>query len=249
MKARDGRSALARLEQQGASRLLFPRRDHVEGIILNTAGGVTGGDRFQFRAEVQENAALTLTTQGAERLYKAQDGETGRIESEVRIGPAGRLDWLPQETILFHGANVSRRFTANLTSDARFLFVEPIIVGRSHMGETVTSARFRDDVRLIRDGEVIFRDTTALDGNIAALMDRPAIGGGARAAALLLYAARDAEAHLERLRALCPATGGVSLLRGGLLAARLLAADGFALRRSLIPMLRHFTDLPRCWSL
>lgn len=239
-------SAIERLVQSGASRMLFPAGDCVEGVILNTAGGVTGGDHFATECNLRPKSSARLTTQASERLYRANDVQAGRIETRVHLDRDSHLKWLPQESIIFNGANIRRTFTADLASTAKLLFVEPIIFGRLLMGETLDSAEMRDSVTIRRDGALLYRDTAHWTGDIAAQLDRPAIGNGARAGALMLYVAPDADAHLPALQRLSP---NVSLIRDGLLAARLLARDGFELRQSLIPILSHFTDLPRCWSL
>ena len=63
--------------------------------------------------------------------------------------------------------------------------------------------------------------------------------------------APEAEARLAQVRALLPATGGASLLAPDMLALRLLAPDGFLLRRALVPILELLkgASLPRSWSL
>lgn len=239
-------SAIDRLEQSGASRMLFPVGPRVEAVMLNTSGGVTGGDRFAVAAHMKSGAQARITTQASERFYRANDPLPGRIQTQATIDDDSSLCWLPQESILFEGAHVERTFRADLSATARLLFVEPLIFGRLAMGEQIRNARLRDDVQIHRDGTAIFRDTADWRGDIAQLLDRPAVGAGARASALVLYAAPDAEAQLAKLRRIYP---GVSLLRDGLLAARFLAADGFGLRQTLIPFLSCLTDLPRCWSL
>ena len=97
----------------------------------------------------------------------------------------------------------------------------------------------------------MFRDASALNGDIAAALDRPALGAGARAMALVVFAAPEAEAHLEPMRAMLPKAAGVSLVQDGLLVLRALAADGLALRRTLLPVLDRLSDdtLPRSWRL
>lgn len=223
--------------------MLFSGRG-AQGIILNTAGGVTGGDSFATQVHVAPDSACCLTTQAAERLYCAQGTEEGRIDTRVTV--AGKLTWLPQETIVFNGARVRRRFEAEIGAGGRLLFVEPVVYGRLAMGESLTQAAFRDSVTLRREGALLYRDTVQFEGDIARQLDRPAIGNGARAMALVLYAGPDAEAYVAAARRVTPA---VSLIREGLLAARLLAADAFDLRRALVPLITQFTDLPRSWSL
>ncbi len=106
-----------------------------------------------------------------------------------------------------------------------------------------TDARFKDRIDIRRDGQPLFLDRTALAGDIAAHLARPHVANGARAMALIVCVAADAEVRLERLRALLPATAGASLIGADVLVARCLAADGYALRQTLLPALKY---LCRC---
>ena len=252
-RLRNGQSRLADLHQSGSSKALFPRGEGpgVTAVLLNTAGGVTGGDRFETAAEATQGASLTLSTQAAERAYRAQPGETGHIATRLTAAPGATLHWLPQETILFDGARLVRRLDAELAADARLLAVEPMIFGRAAMGERLDSLHFHDSWRIRRDGRLVYADALRLDGAAAAILARPGTLAGAGAMASLLYTAPDAEARLAPLRALLPATAGASLIRPGVLAARLAAPDGFTLRRALIPVLETLrgAPLPRVWML
>jgi urease accessory protein len=252
-KTRDGGiSALADLHQSGSAKILMtPARDAVEGVILNTSGGLTGGDTLAITAEAQQGARLRLTTQAAERVYRTPDERAARVRNELTIRSGARIDWLPQETILFQNGHLRRALSVDMAADARALIVEPVLIGRIAMGEVVTQARLHDSLTLRRDGQLLFKDATALTGDIVARMDKPAVGNGARAMALVVFAAPEAEAHLDPIRAYLPASAGVSLLRDGLLVLRVLAEDGFALRRTLIPVLERLSGdaLPRSWRL
>lgn len=251
-KWRNGRSCIDGLRQSGALKLVFPRNDKiVEGILVNTAGGITGGDRFEVVATAQEGSCLTLTTQAAERAYRAQQGQTGRLRTRLTVEEAAQLNWLPQETILYDGSALSRRLEVDITTTGRFLMVEPVLFGRRAMGERLESAIFRDRIDIHRDGELIYRDGLALDGDIESRLDRPAIGGGARAMVSLVLVAPGAEGALTPVRDLIGQTGGASLLRSDVLVMRLLATDGFTLRQRLVPLLDHLTrhTLPISWRL
>ena len=252
-QAREDSTALSEFRPSGSLRCLFPRRKdgRLDAVLLNTAGGLTGGDRFGVEASVRPAGHLCVTTQAAERVYAALPGDPARMESRLHVAEGARLDWLPQETILFEGAALDRRLTVTLAPGARLLLVEPLIFGRLARGEVLTRATLRDRVAVDRGGLPLWRDGIDLGPAISALMDRAAIGGGARAMASLLFVAAEAEGHLEPLRAMLPDTGGVSLVGADVLALRLLAADGFDLRRMLLPILDRLTggDLPKCWRL
>ncbi|MCV3274312.1 urease accessory protein UreD [Roseobacter sinensis] len=251
-KRRDGHSCLDDLHQAGALKVVFPRVQHrVEGILVNTAGGVTGGDRFDISARAGAGSRLTLTTQAAERAYRAQPHQVGRIRTRLSVDEDAELLWLPQETILYDGSALSRRLDVDLADTARFLMVEPVLFGRRAMGEGLHDASFRDRIDIRRQGVPIYRDGVLLKGDVEATLDRPAIGGGARAMANLILVSPEAEGARGSVRALIGETGGASLLQPGVLAMRLLACDGFELRQRLVPVLDRLTHntLPTSWRL
>lgn len=252
-KARAGASVIDDLRQQGSMKALFPRPrgQALDAVLLNTGGGITGGDRFDIAATAGPDTHLVVTTQAAERAYRAQPDEVGRLRTRLTVHPGARLDWLPQETILFDAAALDRRLTADLHGDARLLLVEPVVFGRRAMGEILRQGRFTDRIDIRRDGTLIFSDRTALNGDIAAHLARPAVAGGAGAMAAVLYAGADGERLLDAARGVLPPTGGASLIREGLLFARLLAPDSFTLRKSLLPLIAALstTPLPRTWTI
>jgi len=245
---------LVALRQQGSAKCFLPRTfGRMEAVILNTAGGLAGGDRFDWRVEVGAGARLSVATQAAERGYRALDEEPARVATHLALGPGAALDWLPQETILYDGAALSRRVEVEMAEDARLLAVEPVVIGRRASGETVRSLAHRDQWRVRRGGRLAWADGLRLVGEMAALGGRAALGG-AGALATLLLVAPEAEAMRdglrERLADLEGAEGGASAWNGMLL-ARLRARDGLALRRALAPALEYLRGdpLPRVWTI
>lgn len=241
----------ARIAESGASRVRLPRvaGPALEGVLINTAGGVACGDRFEVEALVGPGADLVLATPAAEKVYRS-DGATAEVAIRVTVAEGGALAWLPQETILFDTARLRRRFDADLAPDARLTLFEATVFGRSAFGEEVATGLFEDRWRIRRAGRLVYADTLRLAGPIAALLDRPAIGGGARALATLLYVAPDAEARLEEARQLLSHSACASGCSAwnGLLAARFLAQDAAALRASAVRFLEAFRGpLPRVW--
>nr|WP_269751606.1 urease accessory protein UreD [Pseudophaeobacter flagellatus] len=219
--------------------------------MINTAGGITGGDDMRINAVVGIDAALTLTTQTAERAYRAQPGEVGQLRTKLTVAAGGHVNWLPQETILFQSCALSRRLDVDLAPDASALLVEPLIFGRMAMGEVVTQGLFHDHISIRRDGQMLYRDGLRFNGNMQAQLDRPHVAAGARAMATLIYVAPDAPGQLAPLRRLLPDKAGASVIGDDLLLLRLLATDAHDLRLSLIPVLNRLTrdTLPRCWMI
>ncbi len=104
-------------------------------MLINTAGGLTGGDRMTSEAIVGDGCSAIVTTQACEKIYRSSGG-SARITTSVAVGENAWLDWLPQETILFDGARLSRRLDADIAPGATLLLVEATIFGRSARGET-----------------------------------------------------------------------------------------------------------------
>lgn len=250
---RSGRSHIRTLRQSGALKVLFPRPSGsaLQAVFLNTAGGLTGGDRMQIEVGVEPGAHLILSSQAAERGYRALGQSRAMVKLSLTAAARGRIDWLPQETILFDGAAMSRSLQADLARDACLLLVEPLIFGRTAMGEKLRTGLFHDSWRVRQAGELVFADALRLHGDITASLTRAGVAGGAGAMASVLYVGQDAAAHLAPLRQLLPDTAGCSLIRDGVLFARFLAGDGFDLRRMLIPAVEylHAAPLPKVWRL
>lgn len=246
---------LTRFYQQGAGRARLPRvgpGNDTEIVLMNTAGGLTGGDRFAVRLDLDAGARAVAETQASEKIYRSAGGEA-RIENSLRLGAGARLDWLPQETILFDRARLDRSLTIEMAGDAKLLALEAVVFGRTAMGESVDNGFFRDRWRVRRAGRLVFAEGTRVDGSIADALARKGTLGGARAMALVLYAAPDAEDRIDGLRC---AFDGASAEAGasawdGLLVARIVAADGARLRAALLPALatlRGGRPLPKVWT-
>ena len=247
------RSVLDGFRQSGSYKCLFPRSDDtgLDAVLLNTAGGITGGDAFRFSGHAAAGTTLTLTTQACERAYKAQPGPHGQTNNHLQVDAKARLNWLPQETILFNGSALDRRLLIEMAPDATTLMVEPLVFGRAAMGETLTDIRLRDRIEIRRDGVPVFLDATRFSGDLNAHLARPHIANGAGAMALVVFASATAEGQLDRVRRMLPDSAGATLIQNDLLVIRMLAKNSFALRRALIPVLRHLNNdtLPRCWMI
>ena len=248
-----GTTRLRALRQSGSLKLVFPRthgRD-AEAILVNTAGGITGGDQFSLTVDVQTGATLSITTQAAERAYRAQAGEVGRVTTDICVQDGGYLKWLPQELILFDRCALQRCLNIDLAARARLVMVEPVVFGRAAMPEVLSSVMFEDRIKITRSGRPLYLDGMDLHGDATAHLARRSIANGAGAMASLVMVAPDAQSHLKTLRTLLPHTAGASMLAEDVLVIRQLARDSFELRRSLVPLLNYVTQntLPTSWRL
>ncbi len=219
-------------------------------MLINTAGGLTGGDRMAIAAEVDAGSRALLTTQACEKIYRSAACDAW-AETKLCVGEGGRLDWLPQDTIIFNGARLRRRLEADLEPGATLLIVEATIFGRAARGETMSSGLFADRWRIRRQGRLAFADDLRFDWADAALLRRPAVLAGAGAMATILFLGDEPERHLAPLRAIIDGAGGASAWNGKLL-ARIVCEGGAALRRVVIPALVELLDgaaLPKIWQI
>jgi urease accessory protein len=254
VRLRGGATAVQDLHQAGCGRLLFPaiaRHAPLEAVVVNTAGGVTGGDRFDVRASAGQGARLSLTTQACEKVYRS-DGTTARVATKLKLEPGSTLHWLPQETIVFDGSNLTRGLVIDMAEDAHLVACEAVLLGRRAMGETLTTARLRDSWRIRRGGRLIFAEETRVDGDWPRQSARAALGADAAAFATLVIVGAVSAAQLERIRDRLHHPGveaGASALEG-LVIVRMIAQSGLALRQMLVPLLELATAhaLPRVWQ-
>lgn len=255
-RAADGSTRLKDLWQEGSAKIRLPNTYSGEApvaVFINTAGGVTGGDHILLSADFAEGTRATVTTQACERIYRRSEG-VGRIDNRLTLGPGAEAAWLPQETIVFDGAGLDRSLSVDLAGTARLVAVEAVVLGRTAMGEDVRTVRLADRWTVRREGRLVYADALRLAGDTRAILSGGATGRGARAFATVLVVDPEADAALEPVRACLDGIEGVEAGASafdGLLAVRLLANDGRALRRVLEPLLTTLVrgPLPRVWSL
>jgi len=253
----DGKSGLDVLFQSGAAKARLPAvYDHagMDAVLINTAGGLTGGDEFQVDCAVGAGAFLRVTTQASEKIYRAVPGSSpARVENRMQVAAGAHLEWLPQDMILFDGASLSRVLELRLAASSRFLGLEMVVFGRSAMGETLRHGFLADRWRVWRDEALVYAEDTRLEGDIAAHLARPAVAGGALAALTGIYQGPALEDVRETIRSV-PRPDGVeanaSLMRG-LVAFRALGASSDALRRWVAEIYVALAglSLPRAWSI
>jgi urease accessory protein len=243
-----GRTRRTRVHEAGSLRVRFPNAtaEALEAVIVNTGGGMTGGDRFAIEIALGEGARLTAGTAAAEKIYRSI-GPDAEMTVRLEGAAGGRLAWLPQETILFDGARLSRRIDIDLAGSASLIMAEAVVFGRAAMGEAMSHGVFADRWRLRREGRLVFADNARLDGAIAEKLSASAVAAGGIAAATVLIAPAD-EAMIAAVRALdFVGEAGISAW-SGIALARLCARDGASLRHDLIAVLAALRqDVPRLW--
>ena len=246
--ARDGRTAIAGWYQSGAAKARAPKvytHRGIEALLINTSGGLTGGDTLDVSLAVGEAACGVFTSQASEKIYRSLGG-TVSIKVDVSVAKDGCGYWVPQDTIFFDEASLSRELRLVAADSAEFLIMEPLVFGREAMGERVSKGHYRDSWRVSVDDRLVFAEEARLDGDIGASLERPALGRGAMAFLTGLYRGPAMEEKRDALRGLPCGEGtwaGASLLRGTL-RFRAAAQDPADMRRWMAAAYRILSGLP-----
>ena len=246
------RTRLAELYQEGCGKIRLPETfdSSLEAILINSSGGLTGGDRLDWSLSAGPGTDVTVTTQANEKIYKAA-ADTALLSSRIEVGDGAKVAWLPQESILFDRASLTRELSVDLAPSAEFMALEAIILGRTAMGERAETGLFRDRWRIRRGGKLIHAEDVRLEGEIARLSAEPAVLSGKVAFATVFYSGPSAELFLPRLRSVLDGHhAGASHWQDKLI-VRVAATDGFSLRKILVPvisLLRNGAPLPKVWN-
>ena len=246
--------------QKSPVRVMFPRVTGgavEEAVLINTGGGVAGGDRLECSITALEKASITVTSQAAEKVYGALD-EPARITTKLKVTEAAKLAWLPQETILFNTSRICRNTEIVVSSGAEVLAVEWIVLGRSAYGEQMVNGQITDSWRVKIDGRLIWADSLRCVDETYPHLHKKALLSRSRAIGTLVYLGRDLDDRLESIRGIIPSLKcccGATLV-SGVMIVRFAAETAFELRLALYRVLERFRlDLgpgpfrvPKMWS-
>ena len=239
---------IADLFQRTPIRIMFPgmRGSSVEeAVLVNTSGGIAGGDRLKIAVTALASASVSVTSQAAERVYRALN-EPAHIATRLEARARAKLAWLPQETILFNGGRLRRTTEIELSTGAELLALEWLVMGRAAHGEEIVDGQISDGWRVKRDGRLIWADRFHARDEVFPHLPRRALLADFKAIATLVYFGREVDARLQFLRDLVPSLNchcaGTTI--GGLLIARLAATAAVELKDGLQELLLQFSRTP-----
>ena len=159
-------SRIVDIFQRSPIRIMFPGAGGgavEEAVLVNTAGGIAGGDRLECGVTALANASIAVTSQAAEKVYRALN-EPARIATKLKACEAAKLAWLPQETIVFNWGRLSRETEIEVSSGAELLALEWLVLGRAAHGEEMVGGHIADSWRVKKDGRLIWADSFRATG-------------------------------------------------------------------------------------
>ena len=246
--------------QRSPLKVIFPRiggADVVEAVLINTGGGIAGGDQLKCDVTAEANAALAVTSQTAERVYRALD-EPACVLTKLKVNDGARLAWFPQETIIFNWARLHRETEIEISSGAELLALEWLVFGRAAHGEQIMGGLLSDRWRVKKDGRLVWADAFHVGQEAFSHLKRSALLGNCKGIATLIYFGPELEKRLEFFRdisssldCLCAATSV-----GGLIIVRLAAESSANLKLALRALIDQFGSqfgpgpfrVPKMWS-
>ena len=246
--------------QRSPIRVMFPRIGGAavnEAVLINTAGGIAGGDRLECGVTALADASIAVTSQAAEKVYRALD-EPARITTKLKACEGAKLAWLPQETIVFNCARLSRETEIEFSSGAQLLALEWRVLGRAAHGEEMVGGHITETWRVKKDGRLIWADSFRATDEMFSHLHRNALLSNCKAVGTLIYFGPALDARLEFVRNIarslechCAATSV-----GGLIVVRFAAEVSSDLRLALRSFLQQFSRelepgpfrVPKMWS-
>ena len=241
-------------------RVMFPRTGSCaveEAVLVNAAGGIAGGDRLESAVTVQADASIAVTSQAAEKVYRALN-EPARITTKLKACEAAKLAWLPQETIVFNWARLRRETEIEISSAAELLALEWLVLGRAAHGEEMVGGHITDSWRVKKDGRLIWADSFRATDETFPYLHRKALLSNCKAIGTLIYFGPYIDKRLEFLRDITPSLecDCAATSVGGLIVVRFAAKVSSDLRLALCGLLQHLSRelgpgpfrVPKMWS-
>jgi urease accessory protein len=224
-------------------RIMFPRVGYCpvgEAVIINTAGGIAGGDRLECSVAALPGASIAVTTQAAEKIYRALH-EPAYVRTMLKACDSARLAWLPQETIVFNRARLRRTTEIELFSGSELLALEWLILGRAAHGEIVVGGSISDSWYVKKDGRLVWADSFRITDETFAHLNRKALLSNCNAIATLIYFGPDLDERLEFLREIPRSLGCdcAMTLVAGLIVVRFAAKQSYDLKLALRSFLQQ----------
>lgn len=222
------KTILARREHAGplvVQKPLYPELAEVcHAIIIHPPGGVAGGDQLTLEISAEAGAHALITTPGAGKWYKA-NGWRARQSLHIHVAGGGIVEWLPQENIVFDGAEVEWQTAVELAPDAAWLGWEITCLGRTARGERFSGGVLANAVSVRQNGRWLWHEQVQFAGSSAILANPVGLGGKPVFGTLLAVGGDVPDHLLEVCRAVSAPEGvqtGITRLQG-VLAARCLA--------------------------
>jgi urease accessory protein len=268
--AREGKTVLIHNAHAGPLRVqkaLYPESaDICHAIVVHPPAGIAGGDALNIHITLQDSAHAVISTPGATQWYKSNADQAAAMKLALRLGEQTKLDWLPQENILFDGSHVQILTQLDIAPSASAIGWDVCMLGRTAKGETWQHASLLQRNHITRGGKALWIEHSDL-GSLDTLRSNAAALAGHCIMGTLWAVGEQANSEMAQTFAAdlpyrSDLKAGVSCLndehsQGGVLLLRVLGDDMQTVRACMVdawlrlrPLIHGVQAVPlRLWAL
>jgi len=213
---RDDRTLLVRRSHEGplvVQKPLYPEGDAVcHCIVIHPPGGIAGGDSLQLDVDVEPDAFAQLTTPGAAKWYRA-GGRAASSRMSIRAGNGAVVEWMPQGTIVYHGAQAAATLAVDLRGNATYIGWDVVCLGRTASAERFDAGEWRQRIDVRRDDALIWSERAVLAGGSMQMDSLSGLNGAPVFGTFMAMAMTIDDSLLARARGIAPASGEGAVTR------------------------------------
>ncbi len=243
---RETRTVLASRRHDGplvVQKPLYPEGDATcHAIVVHPPAGIAGGDDLVLDAEAGPGASVVLTTPGAAKWYRSA-GAWARQRVTIAARASSRVEWLPQETIVYDGALADIAWEARIEGDARLLAWDIYCLGRTGSGERFARGRLRLHARLWRDGRLAWMERGSIGPDSPVAAAAAGLNGCTVFGTFMASAPAIEDAWVGACRAEAPGSGEAAVTRlPGVLLARYRGDSGESARAYFVALWKRLRE-------
>jgi urease accessory protein len=229
-------------------RPFYPEGNPCHVYLVHPPGGIVGGDRLRLNAAVDAGAHAVITTPAATKFYRTLPDQQAQLQQDLQVSQ-GKLEWLPQETILFRDTDAALSTVVRMDGQSSFIGWEQTCYGRPASDELFDRGQARQRFELWIDQHPVLLDRLHIEGTMTTA--RWGLAGNTVLSTLLAYPATTGDLDAAREHELFACS-----LVDRVLCCRLLNSDGDAAKRALIALWQSLRPrifgldavLPRIWA-
>lgn len=261
--ARPDKTVMSSMRFKGPMRVqrpFYPEGGPCHVYLLHPPGGMVSGDTLSIDVKVEKDAHALLTTPSAGKVYRADSSQVSQSQSVVIDVAEGAIcEWLPQENILFDGANARLNTTVSLATNSSFVGWDMVSFGRQAGNLPFKHGALSQRFSVVVDGRPCLVENFKLDPELA-LLSSPVGLSGYTNAGNLYFVGAGLENKLETLRGLIPEVSDSLFIaathKPNVLVVRAFSHSAELLRNTFYhiwgamrePVLSLSPSFPRIWS-
>ncbi len=265
-----GATRVARSRHQGPLRIqrpFYPENSLAHVYLLHPPGGLVVGDQLSLNIEAAQGSQALVTTPSAGKVYSLQalqhcDKSTTQGQTvTLKLEQNSSLEWLPQETIIFNGANARLHTSLEAGNDSQFCVWDIVCLGRPACNEVFSDGEVLQTLEVKVEGKLLLRERNRICGGASIMTSPWGLQGAGSFGTLVANVTMPRNTIDELLQTLARTHGDHGARWGitqkqGLLIARYLGASaaqcriGFAVIWSVLrpALLGRKAVEPRIWN-